>query len=54
MNDDEQQSDFRKGTGILLHMMMRWSRSEVLNAVRELSRHLKEGTKKHYKQMITE
>jgi len=47
----EQQSDYRKGTGILLHMM-RWSRPEVLNAVRELSRHLKEGTKKHYKQMI--
>ena len=48
---DAQQSDYRKGTGILLHMM-RWSRPEVLNAVRELSRHLKDGTKKHYKQMI--
>ena len=44
-------TDYRKGTGILLHMM-RWSRPETLNAVRELSRHLKEATGKHYKQMI--
>jgi hypothetical protein len=49
--DATQQSDYRKGTGILLHMM-RWSRPEILNAVRELSRHLKEGTTRHYKQMI--
>ena len=48
---DTQQSDYRKGTSILLHMMS-WSRPEVLNAMRELVRHLKEGTKKHYKQMI--
>ena len=48
---EAQQSDYRKGTGILLHMM-RWSRPEVLNSVRELSRHLKDGTKKHYKAMI--
>jgi len=48
---EEKQSDYRKGVGILLHMM-RWSRSETLNAVRELSRHLKEATDVHYKQMI--
>ena len=48
---DTQQSNYWKGTGRLLHMM-RWSRPEVLNSVREISRHLKDGTKKQYKQMI--
>ena len=39
------------GVGILFHMM-RWSRPEILNAVRELSRHVKEATTKHQKQLI--
>ena len=47
----EKQTEYRKGTGILLHLM-RWSRPEILNAVRECSRHLKQGTKKHHRQMI--
>ena len=46
-----QQTDYRKGVGILLHMM-RWSRPEILNAVRELSRHMKEACTKHEKQLI--
>ena len=43
--------DYKKGVGILLHMMW-WSRPEILNSVRELSRHLKKATDKHYKAML--
>ena len=41
------QKKFRSGTGKLLHMM-RWSRPDVLNAVRELSKHMKESNLLHY------
>jgi hypothetical protein len=37
---DKQQTMYRKGTGKLLHMMQ-WSRPEILNPVRELSRFMK-------------
>jgi histone deacetylase 1/2 len=43
---DKEQSLYRKGTGKLLHMM-RWSRPEVLNPVRELSRFMKMASKAH-------
>ena len=46
--DLEQQTDYCKGMGILLHMM-RWPRPEqIMNAVRELSRHLKSAMDHHY------
>jgi hypothetical protein len=48
---DELQSQYRKGVGKMLHMM-RWSRPEVLNAVRELSRFMKVASGAHYKAMI--
>ena len=35
---DKDQTTYRSGVGKLLHMM-RWSRPEILNAVRELSKH---------------
>jgi hypothetical protein len=44
--DDTQQSLYRKGTGKLLHMM-RWSRPEILNPVRELSRFMKAPSHAH-------
>ena len=44
------QKKFRSGTGKLLHMM-RWSRPDILNAVRELSKHMKEANFVHYKAM---
>jgi hypothetical protein len=40
------QGDFRKGVGKLLHMM-RWSRPDTLNAVRELSRNMTHATTTH-------
>jgi hypothetical protein len=40
------QTLFRKGTGKLLHMM-RWSRPEILNPVRELSRYMKTASDAH-------
>ena len=48
---DWEQTDYWKGTGILLHFMQ-WSRPKILNAVRKLCRHLKEAAAKHQKQMI--
>jgi hypothetical protein len=46
----EVQSTYRSGVGKVLHMM-RWSRPEVLNAVRELSRHMTSVTLSHLKAM---
>jgi hypothetical protein len=43
---DKQQTLYRKGTGKLLHMM-RWSRPEILNPVRELSRFMKVASRAH-------
>jgi hypothetical protein len=43
---DKEQSSYRTGTGKLLHMM-RWSRPELLNSVRELSRFMKTASKAH-------
>ena len=37
---------YHKGTGKLLHMM-KWSRSEIYNMMRELSRHMSVLTKDH-------
>ena len=42
----EETTYYRKGTGKLLHMM-RWSRPEIYNAVRDLSRHMSVVTKDH-------
>jgi hypothetical protein len=42
------QGAFRKGVGKLLHMM-RWSRPDTLNAVRELSRNMMYATATHMK-----
>ena len=47
----EEQKVFRSGVGKLLHMM-RWTRPDVLNAVRELSKFMKEATQSHLKAMI--
>ena len=49
--DPEQQTQYRFGVGILLHMM-RWNRPNVLNAVRELSTHMQQGSKMVLKAMI--
>ena len=48
--NDREQTYFRSGVGKLLHMM-RWSRPEVYNAVRDLSRHMKASTTTHVKAM---
>ena len=45
-----EQKKYRSGTGKLLHMM-RWSRPDNLNAVRELSKHMKEANLLRYKAM---
>jgi hypothetical protein len=47
---DEEQFKYRSGVGKLLHMM-KWTRPEILNAVRELSRVMSEATKAHIKAM---
>jgi hypothetical protein len=47
----EVQSTYMSGVGKLLHMM-RWSRPEVLNAVRELSKHMTSATLSHLKAML--
>ena len=46
-----EQSTYRSGVGKLLHMM-RWSRPDILNRVRELSRYMTGATPKHYKEML--
>jgi len=48
--DEKEQTYFRSGVGKLLHMM-RWSRPEVYNAIRNLSRHMKASTALHVKSM---
>ena len=53
--DDQQvepaeQKEFRSGTGKLLHMM-RWSRPEIWNSVRELSRRMSKSSADHLKAM---
>ena len=47
---EEKQATYSKGVGKLLHMM-RWSRPEILNSVRELSRYMTKGNKKNLKSM---
>ena len=49
--DPKLQTYFRSGVGKLLHMM-RWSRPDVYNAVRDLSRHMKASTMIHSRQCI--
>ena len=48
--DARLQTYYRSGVGKLLHMM-RWSRPDVYNAVRDLSRHMKACTGIHVKAM---
>jgi hypothetical protein len=45
------QTKYRAGVGKLLHMM-RWSRPEIWNSVRETSRRMQLPNKDHYKAMI--
>ena len=47
----ESQSVYRSGVGKLLHLM-RWSRPEICNAVRELSRYMTGATIAHYQLML--
>lgn len=42
----ENQTLFRKGVGKLMHVM-RWSRPDNLNAVRDLSKYMKEASERH-------
>ena len=49
MNQTEQKF-YRSGVGKLLHLM-RWSRPDIYNAVRDLSRHGGKCTKAHIKAM---
>jgi hypothetical protein len=46
----KEQKQFQSGVGKLLHLM-RWSRPDILNAVRELSRFMKEAAPAHMKAM---
>jgi hypothetical protein len=46
----EKQTKYRSGIGKLLHMM-RWSRPEIWNAVRDGSRHMSNNNKDHNKSM---
>jgi hypothetical protein len=48
--DSEKQSKYRSGVGKLLHMM-KWTRPEILNSVRELSRFMSGATLAHMKAM---
>ena len=48
----EQQTKYRSGVGKLLHMM-RWSRPDILNRVRELSRFMQAAKQSHFHAMIT-
>jgi hypothetical protein len=43
---------YRSGTATMM-FMMQWSRSEIYNTVRSLSRYMKEPTTVHYKAMLT-
>jgi hypothetical protein len=48
---ETEQTSYRTGVGKLLHMM-RWSRPDILNPVRELSRHMKVAAPVHLKAML--
>ena len=48
--DSEMQTKYRSGVGKLMHMM-RWSRPEISNAVRELSRFFSRAAPTHIKAM---
>jgi len=48
--EPEEQSKYRSGVGKLLHMM-KWTRPEMLNAVRELSRFMMDASLAHMKAM---
>jgi hypothetical protein len=50
MLSEAMQSKYRSGTGKLLHLM-KWSRPDVLNSVRELSRYMTRATAAHLKAM---
>ena len=45
-----QQKKYRSGVGKLLHLM-RWSRPDILNAVRELSKYMMSACEAHFKAM---
>ena len=47
----EEQSKFRSAVGKLLHMM-RWSRPEIYNAVRECSRRMSKASPDHMKAVL--
>lgn len=47
---EKEQTTYRSGVGKLLHMM-KWTRPEILNAVRELSRFMMGATLAHMKEM---
>ena len=49
--DSKQQSMYRSGVGKLLHLM-KWSRPDILNSVRDLSKFMKQGTQHHLKAMF--
>ena len=46
-----EQTEYRKGVGKLLHMM-RWSRPDIMNSVRELSKYMTKATPAHMKAML--
>jgi hypothetical protein len=50
---NEEQTTYRSGVGKLLHMM-KWTRPDILNAVRELSRFMTGATIAHMKEMYRE
>jgi hypothetical protein len=50
MIDDTKQTKFRSGVGKLLHLM-KWSRPDIQNSVRELSRFMSGATTAHVKAM---
>jgi hypothetical protein len=47
----EMAANYRKGVGKLIYLS-RWTRPDILNAVRELSRHCKSPSEIHYEAMI--
>ena len=49
--DDERQSKYRSAVGKLLHMM-RWSRPEIWNSVRECSRRMSRASEDHMKAVL--
>ena len=49
--DNKMQTEFRSGVGKLLHLM-RWSRPEIWNAVRECSRRMSKSNLDHRKAML--